>query len=81
MTVHVRFFSILHDIFRRAELEIHLKESLPARDVFLNLFGDRSLGDRLLPSIRFAINSEYVPSETPVQDGDELACIPPVSGG
>lgn len=31
--------------------------------------------------VAFARNGEYVPSDTPVTDGDELAAIPPVSGG
>ncbi|MCH7810282.1 MAG: MoaD/ThiS family protein [Chloroflexi bacterium] len=31
--------------------------------------------------VRFAVNSEYVPASHPVRDGDEVALIPPVSGG
>jgi molybdopterin synthase catalytic subunit len=33
------------------------------------------------PSTRFAHNGGYAPAETPLADGDELALIPPVSGG
>ncbi len=29
----------------------------------------------------FAINAEYSVDETPVADGADVACIPPVSGG
>jgi molybdopterin converting factor subunit 1 len=32
-------------------------------------------------SLRFAVNGDYVTPGTPLADGDELACIPPVSGG
>ena len=32
-------------------------------------------------SLRFAVNGEYADDELPLHDGDELACIPPVSGG
>jgi MoaE-MoaD fusion protein len=32
-------------------------------------------------SLRFAVNGVYVDPDAPLADGDEVACIPPVSGG
>jgi molybdopterin synthase catalytic subunit len=32
-------------------------------------------------SLRFAVNGEYADDQRPLADGDEIACIPPVSGG
>jgi MoaE-MoaD fusion protein len=32
-------------------------------------------------SVRFAVNGSYTDPSTPLADGDEVACIPPVSGG
>ena len=32
-------------------------------------------------SLRFAVNGEYADDDRPLADGDEVACIPPVSGG
>ena len=32
-------------------------------------------------SLRIALNQKYVPDETELQDGDEVAFIPPVQGG
>jgi len=46
-----------------------------------------ALGERVpaiqgfLPRIAWAVNQAYVPIETELHDGDELAAIPPVSGG
>ena len=34
-----------------------------------------------LPSVRFAINDAFVPQQQALADGDEVALIPPVSGG
>jgi molybdopterin converting factor small subunit len=32
-------------------------------------------------SLRVAINQKYIPNETELIDGDEVAFIPPVQGG
>jgi len=32
-------------------------------------------------SLRFAVNGDYSATDRPLADGDEIACIPPVSGG
>ena len=31
--------------------------------------------------VRFAVNQEYVSPDHPLQDGDEVALVPPVAGG
>lgn len=33
------------------------------------------------PAIRIAVNAELRPSDAPVADGDEIAFLPPMSGG
>ncbi|MCU0704114.1 MAG: MoaD/ThiS family protein [Fimbriiglobus sp.] len=39
-----------------------------------------SLAD-LLPRCAIAVNHEYAANDTPLSSGDEVAVIPPVSGG
>lgn len=34
-----------------------------------------------LSGVRIAINQEFASAETPLQPGDELAFLPPISGG
>lgn len=34
-----------------------------------------------LPHVRVAVNLEYSSLDTPLQNGDEIALIPPVAGG
>ena len=34
-----------------------------------------------IPRIAYAVNQAYVPADHPLCDGDEIALIPPVSGG
>ena len=81
MTVTVKFFAILRERANVSELRIDLPASATvsiARD---------ALGERI-PTIRddlgrvaWAVNRSYAPIETELHDGDELAVIPPVSGG
>ena len=81
MTVTVKLFSILRERAGASEMPLDLPPSstiAAARD---------ALGERL-PDIRdylgrvaWAVNRAYAPVETELHDGDELAVIPPVSGG
>ena len=81
MRVRVKLFAIVKeragvgelslDLPERADVAaaaVALKEKVPAVAGFL----DRSA---------FAVNREYVEVATVLHDGDELAVIPPVSGG
>ena len=38
-------------------------------------------GEPLPPTILMAVNREYATLDTPVHDGDELAFLPPITGG
>lgn len=63
-------------------VEIELEEGATVADAIAALERDPHVGDLAsrLP-LRIALNREYVSNETPVAAGDELAAIPPVSGG
>jgi molybdopterin converting factor small subunit len=39
------------------------------------------LPGELDPQVRIAINREFADADTPLQPGDELAFLPPISGG
>lgn len=81
MTISIKLFAILRERAGASELEIKLAEPATigaARD---------ALAERIpairayLPRVAWAVNRSYVPIETELHDGDELAVIPPVSGG
>jgi MoaE-MoaD fusion protein len=82
MTVTVRLFAMLRESAGRGELELELDEGATVADAMAALQGRDGLGDVLerMP-VRAAVNREYVADETPLSSGDELALIPPVSGG
>jgi molybdopterin converting factor subunit 1 len=79
--VQVRLFARLSELAGTRETEVELGEGLTAHDAYVALcrrFPDMS---GLNGSIMYAVNAEYVEPDHPLHDGDELALIPPVSGG
>jgi MoaE-MoaD fusion protein len=76
MLVTVRLFAQLRERAGRGELSIELPEGALVRDALAQL--DGLAGD--LPVV-MAVNREYADGDSPLAPGDELALIPPVSGG
>lgn len=77
MVVRVRLFAGLRERAGVAEREVELPDGATAADVWTALpeLGAPPNG------ILYARNKEYVDAASPLREGDELALIPPVSGG
>ena len=82
MTVRVRLFAILRERAGSKAVEIELAEGATVADALAELRGPTPLGELLdrLP-IRMAVNRDYAEPGTRLAAGDELALIPPISGG
>jgi MoaE-MoaD fusion protein len=81
MRVRVLFFGVLKDIVGRAEESLELQAEATLASVF-EIYAQRFetlRGKR--PSILFARNQEFASPETALTDNDEIAFLPPVSGG
>jgi molybdopterin synthase catalytic subunit len=76
MEVTVRLFAQLRERAGSNELSIELPEGALVSDA-LTALGDLAEG---LPVV-MAVNREYADADAPLASGDELALIPPVSGG
>jgi molybdopterin synthase catalytic subunit len=81
MTIHIRLFALLRD---RAGTD-RIALSLPGEtnvSAAINALTERfpALRDAV-PRVMYAVNQEYASADTILHDGDELALIPPVSGG
>jgi len=77
----VRLFARLGDIAGTRETQVELGEGLRAVDVYRLLCEQHPEMAGLNGSLMYAVNAEYVDAQTPLTAGDELALIPPVSGG
>lgn len=82
VTVTVRLFAMLRQRAGRDVLELELATGATVADALEALRDVDDLGQLLerMP-VRAAVNREYVSAEAPLASGDELALIPPVSGG
>ena len=81
MRITTRFFALHRDVVGVPELELEVDEGTTAGEVWSRL-GEQY--PRLIPATRslmFAINQAYADPATELHDGDEVAFIPPVSGG
>jgi molybdopterin synthase catalytic subunit len=82
MTVSVRLFAILRERAGRDSVEIELPEGATVGDAFARLAETPGLADLVerMP-LRMAVNREYASAGALISAGDELAVIPPISGG
>jgi molybdopterin converting factor subunit 1 len=81
MTVRMLFFASYRDLAGTDELTLELPAGSTAGDLVGRLRSGGSGLERLPAAPAVAVNHEYVPLGTPLRDGDEVALIPPVSGG
>jgi len=81
MRVRVLFFGRLKDIVGRAEEDAELSEGARVEDLFAR-YG-RSFPELALfrPSVVASVNQEFAEWRAPLASGDEVAFLPPVSGG
>ena len=76
MRVSVRLFAGLRERAQTGEREVELAEGSTVGDVWDSL----ALGDEP-PGLLYAVNREYALRDQGLAEGDEVALIPPVSGG
>ena len=76
MVVRVRLFAILRERAGTGELELELPEGACVADALESV---GALADGL--PLVMAVNREYARADATLHAGDELALIPPVSGG
>src|SRR3990172_9358627 len=81
MKARVRWFARLADLAGTRETEVDLSEGLSVAEAFRVLCQRFPEMADHAGSLMYAVNAEYVSPDHPLRAGDELALIPPVSGG
>lgn len=81
IAVRARLFAIQRELAGTRELRVPLPEGSTIEDAWADVVRRFPTLAPGRPYLRFARNGEYADPGTPLADGDEVAFIPPVSGG
>lgn len=77
MTIRVRYFASLREKLGRIEDTLVAEDIATVSDVWKIVSGGEPWPDKLL----CAVNMEYADAKTSVNEDDEVAFFPPVTGG
>jgi sulfur-carrier protein len=82
MRVKVRLFAQLRDLAGGGDLDCTVAgDEASVQDVWGALLREHPALASFTRAMSTAVNLEYARLDTPVRDGDEVAFLPPVSGG
>ncbi|MGH8657609.1 MAG: molybdopterin converting factor subunit 1 [Gammaproteobacteria bacterium] len=77
MSVKVRFFASLRERLGRTEEVVAFESGDTAGTIWARVTGEAALPSHIL----VAVNQRYAREDAAVADGDEVAFLPPVTGG
>ncbi|RMF83559.1 MAG: MoaD family protein [Nitrospinota bacterium] len=81
MKVRAKFFAALQEITGQKEIDLEVPSGSTPVDLFNTLCQRYPQMERFRDSLLFSINLEFVSPQDRLAEGDEIAFIPPVSGG
>lgn len=80
MRIKVRFFASYRQAVGRREVELEVAKGTTVAGLWQRLGQEFPRLSAISPAAA-AVNTEYVPLEAELRDRDEVAFLPPVSGG
>ncbi len=81
LRIRVRLFAMQREVAGARELRIEVPAPATVDDVWAAMVATVPALAPGRAALRFAVNGSYADPDTLLSDGDEIACIPPVSGG
>ena len=81
MKIRVKCFAAAREIVGTGELVVELPEGSTLTQLFEQIRHQFPRLEGLTGSLLLSVNREYAPSDKKLAAGDEVALIPPVSGG
>lgn len=81
ISVNVLFFASLQDTFKCNGLKLQIAEGSTLKELRDKLFSEAEVKEEKAKAIMYAVNHNYVSLDTKLEDKDEVAFLPFVSGG
>lgn len=82
MSIKVLFFGELSESVPQAEFDLEWSGPLSVETLFVHLMKDNpEMANKWKAYLLYAVNRIQVKPDFQVQDGDEVAFMPPMSGG
>ncbi len=81
ITITVKLFAAYQEAYGLPELTLNLPTQTSVGEVLDRLIAEKPQLEQWRTITRFGVNLQFVERNTPLQDGDEVVLIPPVSGG
>jgi len=79
--ITIQLFAILRERAGVSDLTVHLTEPATVAHASKALVAKHPELADLLPRVAYAVNRDYARMDSLLADGDEVAVLPPVSGG
>jgi molybdopterin synthase sulfur carrier subunit len=81
LKVRVRLFAALREVVGQDALDLELEPGTTVEALWARLVEGNDRLDAYGKSINFAVNHDFVGRDTELSPDDEVAFLPPVSGG
>ena len=81
MRIIVKCFAGCRDAVGASSVSLDVPSGTTVGEVFAGMIASYPALASYDRSVMLAVNREYADRQALLEDGDELACIPPVSGG
>ena len=77
MKIHVKYFASVRDLMGTESKDLNIDKSLSVYE----LWKDLTVKLNVPKDVLIAVNHKYVDKDFKLNDGDEVAYFPPVTGG
>ncbi len=79
--ITVKLFAAPREALGAGEIEVAVPPGATVEELMEHVVQEYPTLDTYVRSLNIAVNRTYAERTTVLQDGDEVACLPPVGGG